>query len=136
MLDRLFCVMDAVVQKYPSLYKMETCGDGYLVVGGILRGRGDDEDDDDDDDDDDDSYNNLSNGSRAVTRRNMQCAREMCEFALEIRSAVRLVPMDQHSFVQIRVGVHYGPVVTGLCGSIVPRFSCFGDTINTASRSE
>ena len=37
---------------------------------------------------------------------------------------------------QVRIGIHTGPCVTGLIGSKLPKFSIFGDTINTASRME
>jgi len=122
MLNRLFFIMDSCVALFPNhLYKIETIGDAYLVVGGLKLN--DDFDDDDED----------TNKEQA---RHMEVAEAMAHFALLIREVVQLVPFDEISFVKVRMGIHTGPIVTGLSGSMIPRFSCYGDTINTASRME
>ena len=64
-------------------------------------------------------------------------ARNVILFAQAMLSHARSVLMphnDQPTCV--RVGVHTGSVVSGLIGSKLPKFSLFGDTMNTSSRME
>eukprot|EP00798_Chlamydomonas_sp_ICE-L_P019403 gene19403-26060_t len=64
-------------------------------------------------------------------------ATEVLAFAKSMISHAKTVVMPHNQQpVVIRVGMHTGPCVSGLIGTKLPKFSIFGDTMNTASRME
>ncbi|CAG9461849.1 unnamed protein product [Pedinophyceae sp. YPF-701] len=89
-----------------GVYKVETIGDAYIVACNLV---------------DEDPYHELS----AVL---------MGETMLRIAESVPCGP--DHRPLQIRVGVHTGPLTTGVVGRKRKLLSLVGDTMNVAARME
>lgn len=107
LLNELYTLFDNAIAKH-DVYKIETIGDGYMCVSGL------------------------------PIRNGLEHIREICNLSLELIDGLRAfrvsyLPMEK---VNIRVGVHCGPVVAGVVGLTMPRYCLFGDTVNTASRME
>jgi len=102
--DRLFHVMDTCLQQFATLYKVETRGDGYVVVGG------------------------LEIGMDTVTLS------DFILFSFLVQDIVRLVPMDTilGSMVRLRCGISHGGLVSGVTGEVTPKFCIFGDAVQVA----
>ncbi|XP_041366399.1 atrial natriuretic peptide receptor 1-like [Gigantopelta aegis] len=106
-LNSLYSSFDDIIQRF-QVYKVETIGDAYMVASGLP----------------------VRNGNRHVT--------EMADVSLSLLQCVQefAIPHRPDRQLQIRAGLHTGPVVAGVVGLTMPRYCLFGDTVNTASRME
>ncbi|SVD45364.1 uncharacterized protein METZ01_LOCUS398218, partial [marine metagenome] len=107
LLNRMYILFDEITDRF-GLYKIETIGDAYMVVGGIPEA-------------------------------DPHGVEKVADMALDMLEAMRDFRIDNtpdSDLVQVRLGIHTGPVVGGVVGTKVPLFSVYGDTVNTASRIE
>ncbi|GAX84156.1 hypothetical protein CEUSTIGMA_g11579.t1 [Chlamydomonas eustigma] len=117
-LNALFTLFDDLVDEY-EVYKVETAGDCYIVAGGLMAM-------------DDDGFMHIDHHPNA-----QQGAEKVMAFAKALLRCAKTVNMPHSGEpTSVRVGIHTGPVVSGLIGFKLPKFSIFGDTMNTASRME
>lgn len=105
LLNQLYTIMDSISQKF-NLYKVETIGDAYMVVGGLPE---------------------KMPGHAAIVCNFALAVQQAVKL---LKSPTTGKPLE------IRIGIHTGSVIAGVVGQKMPRYCLFGDTVNTTSRME
>merc|ERR1719183_2475387 len=106
MLNELYVGFDKLVEKH-GVYKVETIGDAYMVIGGAP---------------------DRCSAAEAAER--------VALFALDALDFVKTYRTHRGEQIFIRAGLASGSVVAGVVGRSMPRYCFFGDTVNFASRME
>ncbi|GLI68293.1 hypothetical protein VaNZ11_012654, partial [Volvox africanus] len=118
-LNELYTRFDSLCDIY-GVYKVETIGDCFMAVGGLITVDGE--------------------GFKAVrgdgSEDGLHALKVMSFAKAMLREVAALVMPHNGSPLRLRVGLHSGPITAGIVGSKMPRFCLFGDTVNTASRME
>eukprot|EP00798_Chlamydomonas_sp_ICE-L_P031571 gene31571-6763_t len=118
-LSQFFTVLDRLLEDF-TVYKVDTCGDCYIVAGGLME--------------------RSSGDGELVLAGDMdpkEGAKQVMEYIAAVVSALKSVCYPHNGKpASFRVGVHTGSCVTGVIGTTMPKFSLWGDTMNTASRME
>ncbi|KAH3862698.1 receptor-type guanylate cyclase Gyc76C-like [Dreissena polymorpha] len=107
MLNDLYTIFDNIIRHF-DVYKIETIGDAYMVVSGLPIRNGD-------------------NHAGEIASMSLKLLREIKVFKARHKPDYP---------IQLRIGMHSGPCVAGVVGLTMPRYTLFGDTVNTASRME
>ncbi|XP_065164768.1 retinal guanylyl cyclase 2 isoform X3 [Atheta coriaria] len=106
LLNDLYTCFDATINAY-NVYKVETIGDAYMVVGGLPTP--------------------IHDHAEQIATMALDLLHQSGRFR------IRHLPKTP---LRLRIGLHTGPCCAGVVGLTMPRYCLFGDTVNTASRME
>lgn len=105
-LNSLFSEFDIEAERL-GIEKIKTIGDAYMAVGGL-----------------------------STDRKQPDHAERTAEFAFSMQRIVTTLSEQMGFPINVRIGLHVGPVVAGVIGTKRPAFDCWGESVNLASRLE
>jgi adenylate cyclase len=105
-LNNLFSAFDMEAERL-GIERIKTIGDAYMAIGGLVR-----------------------------TEGAPDHAEAAAHFAFAMRDAVRRLKEERGYPIDVRIGLHVGPVVAGVIGVKRPAYDCWGEGVNLASRLE
>lgn len=108
-LDYLFKGFDYIIAQYPSIEKIKTIGDAYMCCAGLLGEHS------------------------TATADIVKAAMDMQEFLFDYKAERQSMSLP---YFEARIGLHTGPVVSGVVGNTKFAYDIWGDTVNVASRME
>ncbi len=117
-LNELYNAYDEIADEY-NVYKLETVGDCYVAVTGLMR--------------------KCGNGMVEICNEQEQDdghVFNMIAFAKRILDKARHIKGPRGQSIGIRIGIHVGSVNSGVIGYTMPKFVLTGDAMNVASRLE
>lgn len=107
-LNECFMVFDDIIEKY-GLEKIKTIGDAYMCAGGIPS----------------------LDAEHPI--KIIKASIEIRDF-MQKRNRIRIEKQDEP--LEIRIGIHIGPIVAGVVGRKKYAYDIWGSTVNIASRME
>lgn len=107
-LEKYFIKFDEIILKY-DLEKIKTIGDAYMATAGVTENT---------------PFPAIRACLAAIELRNYMITEQETAIAMK------------KDFWEVRIGLHMGPLVTGIIGTSKFSYDVWGDTVNIASRTE